>query len=47
VTELALIRFEGGKAVLTETAPGVTVEDVMAVTEADLVVSDDLREMLL
>jgi acetate CoA/acetoacetate CoA-transferase beta subunit len=47
VTELALIRFEGGKAVLTETAPGVTVEDVMAATEADLVVSDDLREMLL
>lgn len=45
VTELAFIRFEGGKALLTETAPGISADDVIAATEAELVVSDDLREM--
>jgi acetate CoA/acetoacetate CoA-transferase beta subunit len=47
VTELAVIRFEGGKAVLSETAPGVSVDDVMAATEADLILSNDLHEMLI
>lgn len=47
VTELALIRFEEGRAVLSETAPGVTVDDVIAATEANLFISDDLREMQL
>lgn len=47
VTELALIRFESGKAILTETAPGVTIDDVMAATEAELEVSEDVKEMRL
>jgi acetate CoA/acetoacetate CoA-transferase beta subunit len=47
VTELALIRFASGNAVLAEIAPGVSVDEVMAATEAELVVSDDLCEMQL
>jgi acetate CoA/acetoacetate CoA-transferase beta subunit len=45
VTELALIRFTGGKAVLAEVAPGVSVDDVIAATDAELVISDYLCEM--
>jgi acetate CoA/acetoacetate CoA-transferase beta subunit len=47
VTELALIRFADGTAVLTEIAPGVSVDEVIAATEAELVISDDLCEMQL
>ena len=36
VTELAVIAFPEGRATLVETAPGVTVQDVQAATEADL-----------
>jgi acetate CoA/acetoacetate CoA-transferase beta subunit len=36
VTELAVIGFPGGRATLLETAPGVTVEQVLAATEAAL-----------
>ena len=36
VTDLAVIGFAGGRATLLETAPGVTVEQVLAATEADL-----------
>ena len=45
VTELAVIAFPGGRATLLETAPGVTVEQVRAATEAELVVSDKIRQM--
>jgi acetate CoA/acetoacetate CoA-transferase beta subunit len=38
VTELAVITFAGGRATLVETAPGVSVEQVLAATEATLVV---------
>ena len=38
VTELAVIAFPGGVATLRETAPGVTVEQVIAATDAELVV---------
>jgi acetate CoA/acetoacetate CoA-transferase beta subunit len=38
VTELAVIAFPAGRATLLETAPGVTVEQVVAATEAALVV---------
>jgi acetate CoA/acetoacetate CoA-transferase beta subunit len=38
VTELAVIGFPGGKATLLETAEGVTVEQVVAATEAELVI---------
>src|SRR5580693_2166998 len=35
VTDMAVISFSGGRITLVETAPGVTVAEVMAVTEAD------------
>ena len=47
VTEMAVISFPGGKATLQETAPGVTVAEVLAVTEADLSVPDKVPEMKL
>jgi acetate CoA/acetoacetate CoA-transferase beta subunit len=42
VTELAAISFRTGKATLLETAPGVSVEQVLAATEAKLVVPDNV-----
>jgi len=47
VTELAVIRFIDGHAVLTETAPGIAVADVRNATEADLVVAPEIKEMAL
>jgi acetate CoA/acetoacetate CoA-transferase beta subunit len=47
VTELAVIAFPGGKATLRETAPGVSVAEVMAVTEAELAIPDKVPEMKL
>jgi acetate CoA/acetoacetate CoA-transferase beta subunit len=38
VTDMAVIGFPNGKATLLETAPGVSVGEVIAVTEAELVV---------
>jgi acetate CoA/acetoacetate CoA-transferase beta subunit len=35
---MAVIAFSGGKATLMETAPGVSSEQVLAATEAKLVV---------
>ena len=45
VTDMAVIGFPGGKATLLETAPGVSVAEVMAVTEAELVIPDNVPEM--
>jgi acetate CoA/acetoacetate CoA-transferase beta subunit len=45
VTELAVIRFDGGVATLAETAPGVSVQDVLAATEATLVVAEQVPQM--
>jgi acetate CoA/acetoacetate CoA-transferase beta subunit len=45
VTELAVIAFPGGRATLLEAAPGVTVEQVRAATEAELAVSDKIKQM--
>jgi acetate CoA/acetoacetate CoA-transferase beta subunit len=45
VTELAVIAFPDGAATLRETAPGVTVEQVIAATDAELVVPRDVSEM--
>ncbi len=36
VTELAVIHFQYGKATLQETAPGVSVDQVIQATEAEL-----------
>ena len=47
VTDMAVLRFEDGHAILVERAPGVSVADVIAQTEAELVVSDRVPEMAL
>ena len=45
VTEMAVIAFAGGRGTLLETAPGVTVEQVLAATEAELTVPDTVGSM--
>jgi len=45
VTEMAVIAFPGGRATLMETAPGVSVEQVVAATEAVLAVPDTVPTM--
>jgi acetate CoA/acetoacetate CoA-transferase beta subunit len=47
VTELAVISFPGGRATLAETAPGVSVEQVVAVTEAKLAIPGMVPQMQL
>ena len=47
VTELAVIEFPGGRATLVETAPGVSVQQVLDATEAALIVPDTVRPMQL
>ncbi|GKX57453.1 acetate CoA-transferase subunit beta [Leminorella grimontii] len=46
VTELAVFQFINGQLTLTEHAPGVSVEQIRQKTEAEFVVSSQLREML-
>jgi acetate CoA/acetoacetate CoA-transferase beta subunit len=45
VTDMAVIGFPGGRATLMETAPGVSVADIIANTEAELVVPAKVSEM--
>jgi acetate CoA/acetoacetate CoA-transferase beta subunit len=45
VTDMAVIGFPDGRATLMETAPGVSVADVIANTEAELVVPAKVPEM--
>jgi acetate CoA/acetoacetate CoA-transferase beta subunit len=47
VTELAVIGFPDGKATLLETGPGACVAQVVAATEAELVIPDRVPEMRL
>jgi acetate CoA/acetoacetate CoA-transferase beta subunit len=47
VTELAVIAFRDGRATLLETGPGVSAAQVVAATEAELVVPSDIPEMSL
>jgi acetate CoA/acetoacetate CoA-transferase beta subunit len=47
VTDLAVIAFPDGKATLLETAPGVSVKDVVALTGAELTIPDSVPEMQL
>ncbi len=47
VTELAVIAFFNGRAILVETAPGVSVKDVLAQTEVSLCVPDRVPSMSL
>jgi acetate CoA/acetoacetate CoA-transferase beta subunit len=44
---MSVIGFAGGHATLIETAPGVTVAQVTAATEAELVVPANVPEMRL
>jgi acetate CoA/acetoacetate CoA-transferase beta subunit len=44
---MAVIGFAGGKATLLETAPGVSVAEVIAVTGAELVIPDRIPAMAL
>jgi acetate CoA/acetoacetate CoA-transferase beta subunit len=45
VTELAVIGFPDGRATLMETGPGVTTEQVVSATEAELVLPAKISEM--
>jgi acetate CoA/acetoacetate CoA-transferase beta subunit len=45
VTEMAVIGFADGRATLLETGPGVSVEQVIAATEADLTLSEHISPM--
>ena len=47
VTELAVITFSDGRAILVETAPGVTPEYVAANTEAELLAPEQVPQMRL
>lgn len=45
VTDLAVLRLEGGKFHLLERAPGVSVEEIKKLTEAELVIPAHVPEM--
>jgi len=45
VTELAVIAFKDGRPTLVEVAPGVSVEQVLAATEAELIVPAHVPSM--
>jgi acetate CoA/acetoacetate CoA-transferase beta subunit len=47
VTEMAVIAFPEGRATLIETGPGVSIEQVVAATEAKLVLPDKIPAMRL
>lgn len=47
VTELGVMEVRDERLVLTEIAEGTTVEEVQSLTEAQLIVSDDLKTMIL
>ncbi|WP_072396047.1 3-oxoacid CoA-transferase subunit B [Hyphomicrobium sp. CS1GBMeth3] len=47
VTELAVFQFPGGRATLAETAPGISVADVVTATDAELVIPQQVPEMTL
>jgi acetate CoA/acetoacetate CoA-transferase beta subunit len=45
VTDMAVIGFPGGKATLLETAPGTSFAEVIAATEAELIIPDHIPSM--
>src|SRR5438105_11318005 len=45
VTELAVIAYTAGRATLVETAPGVTIEQVLAASESELTVAPQVLSM--
>jgi acetate CoA/acetoacetate CoA-transferase beta subunit len=47
VTEMAVIAFPNGRATLIETGPGISPAQVVAATEAELVIGTEIPEMAL
>src|ERR1700749_253917 len=45
VTDMAVIGFPEGRMTLLETAPGISIAEVLAVTEAELAIPDAVPEM--
>ena len=45
LTDLALMDIEGGKFILKERAPGVSVDEIVTLTEGELTVPDNVPEM--
>lgn len=45
VSEMAVIAFPDGQATLLETAPGITVDQIVAATEANLRIHPNVSEM--
>jgi len=45
ITEMGVMDITRDGIVLTELAPGLTVEEIQAVTDAKLIVSDHLKVM--
>ncbi|VEH68364.1 Acetate CoA-transferase subunit beta [Rodentibacter pneumotropicus] len=47
VTELAVFEFEQDKLILKEHAPNVDLATIRAKTEADFIVADDFKPMVI
>ena len=45
LTDLALLDIEDGRFILRERAPGVSVEEIAALTAGELLIPDDVPEM--
>ncbi|KHT65078.1 acetate CoA-transferase [Photobacterium gaetbulicola] len=45
VTEMGVIKITEAGMMLTELAPGTTIDEIQAVTEAELIISPDLKAM--
>lgn len=45
VTELAVFRFQDGQLVLTEYAPGISVQEIRDRTDAEFIVDNQLKQM--
>ena len=45
VTEFAVFVFEGGKMILKEIAPDITMEELLGITEGEFTVDPDLKIM--
>lgn len=45
LTDLALMDIDGGKFILRERAPGVSVEEIIRLTEGELLIPDNVPEM--
>jgi acetate CoA/acetoacetate CoA-transferase beta subunit len=45
VTDMAMMGFDGGKMTLLETAPGVSVAEVMAMTDVEFAIPENVPEM--